>query len=49
MRTVGLIFHKEAETTPAVMAGAASPEAGASAQDAGAQAPAPAQEKEDVC
>ncbi len=45
MRTVGLIFHKEAETTPAVMAGAASPEAGASAQDAGAQAPAPAQEK----
>ena len=37
MRTVGLIFHEEAENAPAIKSGVVSPEAGPSAQGAGTQ------------
>ena len=42
MRTVGLTFHEETQSTPAVEAGASQPEAGTAAPEAGAQNPAPA-------
>ncbi|GKI14584.1 SAP domain-containing protein [Ruthenibacterium lactatiformans] len=42
MRTVGLTFHEETQSTPAVEAGASRPEAGTAAPEAGAQNPAPA-------
>ena len=42
MRTVGLTFHEETQSTPAVEAGASLPEAGTAAPGAGAQNPAPA-------
>ena len=45
MRTVGLTFHEETQSTPAVEAGASRPEAGTAAPEAGAQTPAPAPEK----
>ena len=45
MRTVGLTFHEETQSTPAVEAGASRPEAGTAAPEAGAQNPAPAPEK----
>ena len=45
MRTVGLTFHEETQSAPAVEAGASLPEAGTAAPEAGAQTPAPAPEK----
>ena len=42
MRTVGLTFHEETQSAPAVEAGASLPEAGTAAPGAGAQNPAPA-------
>lgn len=42
MRTVGLTFHEETQSAPAVEAGASLPEAGTAAPEAGAQNPAPA-------
>lgn len=45
MRTVGLIFHEEAENAPAIKSGVVSPEAGPSAQGAGTQTLTPAQDK----
>ena len=45
MRTVGLIFHEEAENAPAIKSGVVSPEAGPSAQGAGTQTFSPAQDK----
>lgn len=45
MRTVGLIFHEEAENAPAIKSGVVSPEAGPSAQGAGTQTLSAAQDK----
>ena len=46
MRTVGLTFHEETQSAPAVEAGASLPETtGTAATEAGAQTPAPAPEK----
>ena len=42
MRTVGLTFHEETQSAPAVEAGASLPEAGTAAPGTGAQNPAPA-------
>jgi hypothetical protein len=42
MRTVGLTFHEETQSTPAVEAGDSRPEAGTAEPGAGAQNPAPA-------
>ena len=42
MRTVGLTFHEETQSTPAVEAGDSRPEAGTATPEAGAQNPAPA-------
>ena len=45
MRTVGLTFHEETQSAPAVEAGASLPETtGTAATEAGAQNPAPAPE-----
>lgn len=45
MRTVGLIFHEEAEDAPVIKSGVVSLESGPSAQGAGTQALSPAQDK----